>query len=164
MRARTKQPTTGFGCPVGPDVHHFVVTIPRNQASNVLIVERYGIDNDQVERCLLPMSIWAVLAETVQVEFNQRLRENHLSTGRWHGGENKVERLLGKELLTLTWALEQQTDTSVIAAALRNWQGLKPEERWWLTTMTAAATGKPKDAGKGWRKALYYILAENPVS
>jgi hypothetical protein len=163
MKTKARQSTTGFGCPVGPDAHHFVVSIPRSRTGDVLITERYGIGEEHIERCLLPAIIWAALAETVQAEFNQRLRKESLSTGRWRVGANKVERLLGKELLVLAWALEQQTDASVVPTALRNWQGLKPEERWWLTTMTAAATGKREDAGKGWRKALYYILAENPV-
>ena len=41
--------------------------------------------------------------------------------------------------------------------------GMKPEERWWLFTVTAAATGEAEDNGIGWRKALRYTLTENPV-
>lgn len=164
IKTKTSRTTAGFGCPTEPDAHHFTVTIPADSTKHVLITEHYGIHADVVERCALARPIWAALADEVRGEFNQRLKEKQLSTSRWKIGENRVERLLGKELLVLVWALEQQTDTSAVATALRNWQGLKPEERWWLTTMTAAATGKREDAGKGWRKALYYILAENPVS
>jgi hypothetical protein len=42
--------------------------------------------------------------------------------------------------------------------AVRNWLGLKPEERWWLHTMTAAATGYASQEGRGWRNALHYAL------
>jgi Protein of unknown function (DUF3780) len=35
---------------------------------------------------------------------------------------------------------------------------LKPEERWWLYTMTAAATGLAHQAGMGWRDALRRAL------
>jgi hypothetical protein len=42
---------------------------------------------------------------------------------------------------------------------------LAPEERWWLYTMTAAATGNYLTGrGRGWRKALRYALTENPVT
>jgi len=66
-----------------------------------------------------------------------------------------VQRLLGKELLVLLWAIEQQNvSDEETAVAIRNWLGLKPEERWWLYTMTAAATGFAHQAGMGWRNAL----------
>jgi hypothetical protein len=43
--------------------------------------------------------------------------------------------------------------------------GLAPEERWWLFTMTNAATGHAiAGRNKGWRKAVRYALTENPVS
>ena len=45
-----------------------------------------------------------------------------------------------------------------IAVAIRNWLGLKPEERWWLYTMTAAATGLAHQQGMGWRGALRQAL------
>jgi hypothetical protein len=42
---------------------------------------------------------------------------------------------------------------------------LAPEERWWLYTMTAAATGNfLAGRGRGWRKALRYALTENPIT
>ena len=69
--------------------------------------------------------ICEALADEVRGEFNQRLKEKRLIEIRWKIGENRVGRLLGKELLVLVWALEQQTDASVVATALRNWQGVK---------------------------------------
>jgi hypothetical protein len=169
MRKRTPCPTIGFGCPCVRDPHHFVVDIPATRTADVSITEHYGTraglhGNPEIaERCFLPRRLWAAIAESAREEFNRRLKENHLSTSRWRMGENKVERLLGKELLVLVWAIEQ-ADLSVIPNAIRNWIGLKPEERWWLYTMTAAATGAPEHAGIGWRKALQYALTENPVN
>jgi hypothetical protein len=46
--------------------------------------------------------------------------------------------------------------------ALRNWEALAPEERWWLYTMTVATTGQALQKGIGWRKALRAALADNP--
>ena len=66
-----------------------------------------------------------------------------------------MQRLFGKELLVLLWAVElPDVKPEEIAVAIRNWHGLKPEERWWLYTMTAAATGLAHQAGMGWRGAL----------
>ena len=48
--------------------------------------------------------------------------------------------------------------------AIRNWIGLRPEERWWLYTVTAAATGGPEHSDIGWRKALRFALTENPLA
>lgn len=160
-KALTVRQTIGFGCPNKSDTHHFVVDIPASRTGRILITESYSA-LDVVERCTLPKQIWVAFSEDVQYEFNVRLKEKRLSTSRWKVGENKVERLLGKELLCLAWAVEQ-ADLSVIPQAILNWKGFKPEERWWLCTMTAAATGRRSDAGTGWRKALYHIMVENPV-
>src|SRR5947209_10545356 len=164
----TDRQTIGFGCPNELDPHHFIVEIPAGRTANVVITEYYGIKagihgNPEIaERCYLSRQAWTAISEDVKREFNQRLKEKRLPTSRWSVGENKVERLLGKELLVLAWAVEQ-ADISVIPNAIRNWIGLKPEERWWLYTMTAAATGGPDDAGIGWRKALQHALTENPL-
>ena len=87
-----------------------------------------------------------------------------LKNGKFSSGYNMLARLFGKEMLLLAWAIED-AEPGVIPVAIRNWQGLKPEERWWLTTMTNAATGQAI-AGKnrGWRKSVRFAMTENPVS
>lgn len=115
-------------------------------------------------RVLLPKLKWDDIAEAVQVEFNQRLRQQSLRPGKWKPGSTPVSRLFGKELVLLAWSIED-ADPSVIPVAIRNWLGLAPEERWWLYTMTNAATGHAiTGRNKGWRKAVRYALTENPVS
>lgn len=86
-----------------------------------------------------------------------------MNPSRWTTGRNLVERLLGKELLVLAWAVER-AKPEAIPNAIRNWRGLRPEERWWLYTMTAAATGGVDHGNIGWRKALRYALTENPLT
>jgi hypothetical protein len=72
--------------------------------------------------------------------------------------------LLGKELVLLAWGTEE-IPAEKVPHAIANWLGFKPEERWWLYTTTAAATGDAlRDRGVGWRKALVIALTENPVS
>ncbi len=55
---------------------------------------------------------------------------------------------LCNELCVLCWAVE---DASVddIPNALRNWEALAPEERWWHDTMTVATTGQAMQKGMG---------------
>ena len=161
--------TLGFGCPDTTDPHRFEVEIPAGRTGIVSIEEHYGIKAgidglpQVAERCYLPRLVWSMIAEDVKRDFNERLRAKKLAASRWTVGINKVERLLGKELLVLAWAVEKASP-DMVPNAIRNWVGLRPEERWWLFTVTAAATGLPEDADVGWRKALRFALTENPLA
>ncbi|GAB4240014.1 MAG: DUF3780 domain-containing protein [Acidobacteriota bacterium] len=165
-----------FGFDPEESRHHFLVTIPRRTSQPVTISEHHtwdpenGSSDPQLQpgdgqiRILLPRPKWDAIADEVRVEFNRRLKNWGLATGRWRTGPNLVRRELGKELLLLAWAIED-ADPALIPTALANWKGLYPEERWWLYTQTAAATGHAvNDRGKGWRRALRYALTENPVT
>ena len=93
------------------------------------------------------------------LEFNRRLKAEGKKAGRWLTGPNGVQRLLGKELLVLVWSIEQdEVGEEVTLVAVRNWLDLKPEERWWLYTMTVAVTGYASQKGLGWRHALRHAL------
>lgn len=161
--------TLGFGCPDTTDPHRFEVDIPAGRTGIVSIEEHYGIKAgidglpEVADRCHLPRGIWSLIAEDVKRDFNERLRAKKLTASRWTIGINKVERLLGKELLVLAWAVEKASP-DLVPNAIRNWVGLRPEERWWLFTVTAAATGLPEHADIGWRKALRFALTENPLA
>lgn len=159
----------GFGVPDATDPHHLVVAIPRGREDTVIIAEHFGVRAgpegmpDVVERVELSRARWSTIAEPLRRAFNERLKEKGLATSRWAVGDNKVERILGKELCVLAWAVEK-APTHLLPVAITNWSGLRPEERWWLFTMTAAATGRVEDGDVGWRKALRFALTENPTS
>jgi hypothetical protein len=120
--------------------------------------------NDAKMRVVLPRLKWDEISEATKAEFNRRLREDGEPTGQWQTGQVPVARLFGKELVLLAWAIED-ADPAEIPTAIRNWRGLAPEERWWLFTMTNAATGHAVTGrNKGWRKAVRYALTKNPVS
>ena len=165
--ASVKPKTNGFGVPDSIDPHFFCVRIPPGRNDAVEIIENYGIDGgingrpELVLRCRLTRPTWSVIADELKREFNERLKAHKLTTSRWSVGDNAVERLLGKELLVLAWAVES-AEADTIPNAVRNWIGLKPEERWWLYAMTAAATGHVENSEIGWRKALRFALTENP--
>ena len=174
----TRSRPIGFGFQPEESAHHFVVTVPAGNRQDVLVAEHLTFDSetgpappsvgygphDSKLRVVLPRAKWNALADDVRVEFNRRLKRQGLATGRWKTGPNPIARLLGKELTLLAWAVED-ADPALIPAAVKNWLGLAPEERWWLFTMTNAATGHALHGrGKGWRKAVRFALTENPVS
>ncbi len=167
----------GFGFQPDRSQHHFVVSMAARKDDKVTISEHLAFEEsagkraltlalgqeDNKVRVMLPPAKWEAIAEPVKAEFNHRLRKLGLASGKWSRTETPVSRLLGKELVVLAWAIED-ADPSLIPAAIRNWQGLAPEERWWLYTMTNAATGHALTGrGRGWRKAIRFALTENPV-
>ena len=156
--------TLGFGVPATSDPHHFIVEIPRNNTGTVSIVENLGLqshDHTQslIARVILERPRWTAIRSEVQRAFNVRLKERNLKTSAWKVGANQVDRLLGKELCVLAWAIEGM-DFDHIPIAVRNWLALRPEERWWLFGMTAITTGGVNDGGKGWRLALRHALGD----
>jgi hypothetical protein len=161
----------GFGYIPAESGHHFLVSIPRNTEQCVTIYERFKwqeevqtqtIDfNNDKAKVELSKHKWKLIEDTLRIEFNNRLKKENIGVGKWHIGQIPVQRLLGKEMVLLAWAIED-CDPSVIPIATKNWMGLSPEERWWLFTMTNAATGNFNDK-RGWRKAIRYALTENPI-
>jgi hypothetical protein len=167
-----------FGFDPDTSSAHFLVHIPSGSSHPVEISENlswkpdritlsqhYGVERDDGQvRCRLARPKWNEIAEILRAEFNVRLKREGTKPGRWKTGYNPVARLLGKELTLLAWAIED-ADPALIPAAVSNWQGLTPEERWWLYTMTAAATGNfMTGRNRGWRKSVRYALTENPVT
>ncbi len=164
----SERKTTGFGVPNDIDPHHFVVDIPAARANPVVITEQFGLSGgsnglpDSLERCQLNQDAWNAVRKELERVLNDRLKEKKLATSRWKSGKNQVERLLGRELCVLVWAIEA-APKEMIPNAIRNWSGLKPEERWWLFAMAASMTGTSQDIDIGWRKALRVALTENPT-
>ncbi len=176
--AREAGKVIGFGFNPAESGHHFLVTIPKAGDEQVYVSEHFEWDESEARRelhlalgrednkmrVILPKAKWTGIADELRAAFNQRLRDNGLATGRWKVGQTPVSRLFGKELVLLAWAVED-ADPALIPLAVRNWHGLAPEERWWLFTMTNAATGHAlAGRGKGWRKAVRFALTENPVT
>ncbi len=159
-----KHATLGFGVPATSDPHHFKIIIPKSNNGQVQINEYLGLQAQRdefamIERVLLDRSRWNAIRSEVQRTFNVRLKSYGLNTSTWQVGENIVDRLLGKELCVLAWAIEGM-DIENIPVAVRNWLALVPEERWWLFGMTARSTGSAEDSDVGWRIALRHALGD----
>ena len=165
----------GFGVDPTQTANHFFVLIdPKHCDSDsiplVQVFERYSWTADEEQtldsadklRIEVSKHKWGEVKTALTAEFNARLKKDGMKIGKFpQNGGTPVERLFGKEMMVLLWAIED-CDPSVISTAVRNWKGLLPEERWWLYTMTNAATGELHDK-KGWRKALRFALCENPI-
>ena len=160
-----KRQTIDFGVPDQFGVHLFRVEIPVSRNEKIVIVEDYGYRGQEAgipreeDRVILQRSVWSAIADIARREFNARLKAAKVLTGRWHTGTNLVDRLLGKELCVLAWAAETASEEQLPVIASK-WAALRPEERWWLFTMTVAEAGLPEDTQRGWRRALYHALSD----
>ncbi|MBK9497790.1 MAG: DUF3780 domain-containing protein [Leptospiraceae bacterium] len=180
MKANAKKSESSslsFGMIPEESNHHFLVNLGDRKGPYIYISEHFEYyanperqrieynlkPNDSKMRVILPYEKWKLIEEPIQFDLNQRLKRTGLKSSKFKAGNNYLPRLFGKEIILLCWAIED-ADPAVIPIAIKNWQGLKPEERWWLYTMTNAATGQAvKGRGLGWRKAVRYALTENPV-
>lgn len=184
MKTSRKKPSNSkadelsFGLVPEETAHHFVVNLGDLTGPHVYVSEhfeyfekeerrriQYSIKpDDPAMRVVLARQKWTMIKDMLQMEFNQRLKRSGLKTSQFQKGFNVLPRLFGKELVLLCWAVED-ADPGSIPLAVQNWQGLKPEERWWLYTMTNAATGQAvRGRDRGWRKAVRIALTENPVA
>jgi hypothetical protein len=157
--------TVDFGAPENFGAHVFRVEIPASRGMEVRIIEDYGyrgleggIPRDE-ERVILPRLAWSGISDIARREFNDRLKAAKIPTGRWHSGTNLVDRLLGKELCVLAWAAET-ANADLLPIICSKWAALRPEERWWLFSMTVAEAGMPEDTQRGWRRALFLALSD----
>lgn len=149
--------------------HIFRVDIPAAAKGDITIVEDYGLKGGEngvpprETRVVLPRRFWSAIAETARKDFVARLKAKMLASPRWTTGDNKVDRMLGKELCVLAWAAEHANSVDECKAIAVQWAALKPEERWWLFSKTVAEGGLAEDKGAGWRKALYFALSSAKV-
>ena len=180
--SKTLSSRTVIGLGFLPDEarHGFLIDIPKGSGGDdmISITEHRGDDLNQLGmrtvappspsdpslRVVINRTRWNALAPAFWEEANRRLRANGLPQAKFVKNPGKpvpVHPSLGKELCILCWAVEDAPPDD-IPNALRNWEALAPEERWWLYTMTIATTGQAMQKGIGWRKALRAALADNP--
>lgn len=157
--------TVGFGAPKEFGKHHFYVDIPTSGQESISIYEDFGFDGDESRRetvecrLVLDRQLWTKIRDEARRDFNARLKSKKLKTSTWHTGTIKLERFLGRELCVLGWAAEHATPDECLIIAQR-WLALRPEERWWLYSKTAAEASLCSESKHGWRRALFFALSD----
>jgi len=170
MSSRRPANTRGFGYqPDHSAGYHFELR-PTSEGG-VRLFERYevgngqGADSPEVEpqlRAALNAHRWQLVQGAVANEFNARLKQAQLRSGRWLKGPTPLAPHFGKEAALLFWAVEDQ-DPTVIPRMLANWRGLAPEERWWFyTTINAARRSRGSDPKYGWKAAIKVAFLADP--
>lgn len=157
--------TVDFGAPSDFGMHHFYVEIPAVPQDAVRIYEDYGFDGGDSQRettecrVILARELWTKIRNDARRDFNVRLKAKKQSTGTWNTGTVKLDRFLGRELCVLAWAAEHAAPQEC-PVICQKWLALRPEERWWLFSKTAAEAGQAEQMLRGWRKALYCALSD----
>ena len=111
-------------------------------------------------RARVKRSCWSAVSELVMREFNERLQAGKQLPGRWRTGGVWLERMLGRELCVLCWALEHAASGAEALRMANAWQGFRPEERLWLFGRTARFAPLADDCQRGWRRALALMMGE----
>ena len=157
--------TTDFGAPASFWAHCFYVEIPAIARDAVSIYEAYGFDGDESRRettecrVILARELWTKIRDDARRDFNARLKAKKQSTGTWNTGTVKLDRFLGRELCVLAWAAEHASPSECLVIC-QKWLALRPEERWWFYSKTAAEARLADQSQRGWRKALYCALSD----
>lgn len=157
--------TVDFGASNEFGMHHFYVEIPASPRDAVIIYEDYGFDGDKTKRetverrLVLARELWTQIRDDARRDFNARLKVKKLSTGTWSTGKVKLDRFLGRELCVLGWAAEHASPDECLVIC-QKWLAMRPEERWWLYSKTAAEAGRDDQTQRGWRKALYCAMSD----
>ena len=154
--------THGFGVPNVPLPHQFLVRVPSGRAERVEVWEDFGASAvgtaaQKLCRVAVPRGSWRQVAEGVKSHLNRRLKEKDLKASRFSTGENRVERILGRELCVLAWAIEDAIPDEA-AIAFTRWSSHRPEELWWLFQQIDRDGGEWDSPRTGWRIAIRHAL------
>ena len=118
-------------------------------------------NTDRRARVSMPIDRWQKIAPEFERVAADRFRQSNSGKFRFpkRFGSSQIPSSLGKELCVLCWGAETAKDED-FDKIIRNWNGLAPEERWWLYNTTVNNCGQALQVGKGWREAIYCGLAE----
>jgi hypothetical protein len=154
--------THGFGVPNDLAPHQFLVRVPTGRTAPVEVWEDFGAAAlgtaaQKLCRTVVQRDTWRQVAEGVKAHLNRRLKEKDLKGSRFNTGDNRVERILGRELCVLAWAVEDATPDEA-AIAFTRWSSHRPEELWWLFQQIDRDGGEWDSPRTGWRIAIRHAL------
>lgn len=160
--AEAKEITHGFGVPNDPMPHQFLVRIPKGRSDTVEIWEDFGAaaigsNSQTLCRAVIVREVWRQVADGLKGHLNRRLKEKSIKGSRFATGDNRVERILGRELCVLAWSIEDASKDEA-AIAFTRWSSHRPEELWWLFQQIDLDGGEWDTAKTGWRLAIRHAL------
>jgi hypothetical protein len=153
--------------------HHFAISLD-NKSDTVELTEDYGPRSSLVVskyiRVSLTRDIFNMIESVVKLEFNKRLKAEHQSPGAFNKkGVTYIDRMLGKELATLMFAVEHVTGSGSIDAVrdidniCKNWLNLDTCNRWWYYSQASAfGSAGQYDKDSNIRKGIYLMLSARP--
>ncbi|MEP3665223.1 MAG: DUF3780 domain-containing protein [Roseibium sp.] len=159
-----QEKTIGFGVKDKAWQGCFLLRVPKGRNDPIDLIEDFGIsageDEPQgVARCSVDRHVWRSVADGVRTYLNRRLKAKKMKVGRFMVGENKIERLLGREVSVLLYALENCT-VDEAPSVFQGWSDYRPEELWWLFNQIDKSGGYINDPQVGWRRSIKTILGE----
>lgn len=155
--------TVDFGAYAEPGYMHFYVQVPEDKKDYVRLYEVSDFSKNNIgiekERARISLVVFSTIADDVKEFFNARLKKEKQRTGNWHKGKVMFDRLLGRELCVLFWALEQTypKDREDHETIVDNWKAMFDTERWLLYFRTNSHLAIFKNTN-GWYRALYHIF------
>ena len=154
--------THGFGVPNTPLPHQFLVRIPKGRADPVEVWEDFGAAAvgtaaQKLCRAAVSRQAWRRVSEGLKSHLNRRLKEKDIKGSRFATGDNRIERILGRELCVLAWAVEGATSDEA-AIAFTRWSSHRSEELWWLFQQIDKDGGEWDSPKTGWRIAIRHAL------
>ena len=154
--------THGFGVPNDAMPHQFLVRIPKGRNDPVEVWEDFGAAAagtavEKICRGTVRRDVWGRVSEGVKSHLNRRLKEKDFKASRFSIGDNRVERVLGREMCVLAWAIED-ADAHEATVALTRWSSHRPEELWWLFLQIDNDGGEWDSPRTGWRVAIRHAL------
>jgi hypothetical protein len=158
----TAEITHGFGVPNAPMPHQFLIRVPAGRTDPVEVWEDFGAaaagtSAQTLCRVSIPRETWRQVAEGLKNHLNRRLKEKGIKGARFVTGDNRVERILGREVAVLAWAVEDATPDEA-AVAFNRWSQYRPEELWWMFQQIDRDGGEWDDRKDGWRLAIRNAL------
>ena len=154
--------THGFGVPNLPMPHQFLVRIPKGRTEPVEVWEDFGVravssGTQSICRTKVPREAWRRVADGVKSHLNRRLKKKDIKPSRFSVGDNRVERILGREICVLAWAIENASADEADIAFTR-WHSHKHEELWWLFLQIDKDGGEWDSPMTGWRAAIRLVM------
>lgn len=147
--------------------YYFYVVVPNNNNESVKLYEKHSYNKDFSDKVqpiqgddILISSIstetWEIVKPIIKNNFNTRLKKEKEKTLGLSKNGTIIEKMLGKELSTLFWALEL-CDYENASTVGHRWLYHMPEELWWLYS---SGRNYQSNTGciSGWKTSLFYMF------